>query len=55
MKNDPKELITVKTEIRRNKYECKIYTRQIQKRYRVVYDKRVVLPTLNTVPFGYRM
>ena len=48
-------MITVKTEIQRHKHENpKVYTRQINKHYSVVYDKRRVLPDFNTLPIGYR-
>ncbi len=50
----PIELITVKTEIRRDKHESQVYNRVIAKHYGVVYDKRRILPDLTTVPFGYR-
>ena len=52
--NDPKELITVKTEIRRNKHTSEVFNRVVSKHYGVVYDKRRILPDLSTVPYGYR-
>ena len=53
--NKPKELITVKTEIRRSKTaEIEVYNKEVEKHYGVVYDKRVVRPDFTTVPFGYR-
>ena len=53
-KNTPKELITVKTEIRRSKTDRTVFNRVIAKHYGVVYDKRIVKPDFTTVPFGYR-
>ena len=53
-KNKPKELITVKTEIRRSKTDRTVFNRVIAKHYGVVYDKRIVKPDFTTVPFGYR-
>ena len=53
--NKPKELITVKTEIRRSKTaKIQVYNKEFEKHYGVVYDKRVVRPDFTTVPFGYR-
>ena len=52
--NRPKELITVKTELVRDKYKPKVFNRVISKHYGVVYDKRIVLPDFTTIPFGYR-
>ena len=40
--NKPKQLITVKTEIRRSKDEkIEVYNKKVEKHYGVVYDKRV--------------
>lgn len=50
------DVITVKTEIRRDKHEPKVYSREIRKNYGVVYDKRKVLKDkMTTVPFGYKI
>lgn len=46
-------LITVKTEIHRDKYKPKVYNRVVEKRYGIVYDKRKVLDNCTTVPYGY--
>ena len=52
--NENTELVTVTTEICRHKYENPmVYTRQISKKYNVVYNKRRVLDDLTTVPYGY--
>jgi hypothetical protein len=39
--------------ISRDARKRKIYNREEQKNYRMVYTKRVILPDLNTVPYGY--
>ena len=52
--NSPQELITVKTELRRDKHQPQVYNRVVSKHYGVVYDKRKILPDLSTVPFGFR-
>ena len=52
--NKPKEMITVKTEIRRSVKKMEVINRKIEKHYGVVYDKRMVRPDFTTVPFGYR-
>ena len=53
-KNEKKELITVKTELVRDKYKPKVFNRIISKHYGVVYDKRIVLPDFTSIPFGFR-
>ena len=52
--NEKKELITVKTELVRDKYKPKVFNRVISKHYGVVYDKRKVLPDFTSIPFGFR-
>ena len=52
--NAPKELVTVKTELVRDKYKPKVFNRVVSKHYGVVYDKRIVLPDFTTFPFGFR-
>lgn len=52
--NDNMKLVTVKTELRRDKYEPKVITKVIEKRYGVVYNKRNVKDDLTTVPYGYK-
>ena len=49
-RNEKKELVTVKTELVRDKYKPKV----ISKHYGVVYDKRKVLPDFTSIPFGFR-
>ena len=53
-KNEKKELITVKTELVRDKYKPKVFNRVISKHYGVVYNKRKVLPDFTSIPFGFR-
>ena len=49
-----KTVVTVnEKKIKRDKYSCKIYNTKEIKRYRAVYNKRIILPDLTTVPFGY--
>ena len=51
LKNDETKLVTIKTEIKRNKYESKVYSSVVKKHYGVVYDKRVVLDNYETKPY----
>ena len=44
---------TTNVQICRNKYEHTLFTKTEQKKYSVVYDKRVVLPNMDTRPYGY--
>ena len=44
---------TVKTEIRRDKYDTVIKTSRIVKNYGMCYDKRRIVNNYETVPFGY--
>ena len=53
-RNEKKELVTVKTELVRDKYKPKVFNRVISKHYGVVYDKRQVLPDFTSIPFGFR-
>ena len=41
-KNDETKLVTIKTEIKRNKYESRVYSSVVKKHYGVVYDKRFI-------------
>ena len=50
---DDKQLKTIKTEIRRNKHESTVFSRNVEKHYGVVYDKRIVIDSYKTVPYGY--
>ena len=53
-KGENVDLVTVTTEICRHKYENPmVYTRQVAKKYNVVYNKRRVLDNFTTVPYGY--
>lgn len=57
MRNDvinEEEYVIVKNEIRRNKYTTEVFNRTVNKKYSVVYDKRVVFPDYTTIPFGYK-
>ena len=54
IKKESTELVTVKTEIVRDKYQTKVMNRVISKKYNVVYDKRRVFPDFTKVPFGYK-
>jgi hypothetical protein len=49
-----KTVITVNDKkIRRKKFESKVYNTKEIKKYRAVFNKRIISPNLTTVPFGY--
>ena len=53
---NPSETKTIALEqsnIKRNKNDWTVHTNNIEKIYRLVYDKRIILPDLSTIPFGY--
>ena len=52
---DPlKTVITVNDKkIKRKKFESKLYNSKEIKKYSAVFNKRIILPNLKTVPFGY--
>ena len=51
----PVELITVKTELCRDKHDPKVYNRVISKYYGVIYDKRRVLADFTTLPYDLKV
>jgi hypothetical protein len=53
MKKEPTSLVTIKTQITRNKYKQDVYNRTIAKHYSIVYDKRQLMENFSTLPFGY--
>lgn len=52
--NENHQLVTITTEVLRNKHKPRVYTRTVKKHYGVVYDKRRVFEDMTTVPYGYR-
>jgi hypothetical protein len=49
-----KTVVTVNNnQITRNKFRNIIYNTRLVKKYRACYTKRIILPNLTTVPFGY--
>ena len=40
--------------ITRDKTNWTVHTKTCRKKYRLVYDKRVILDDLSTIPFGYK-
>ena len=48
------ELITVSTQIARDKHRATVYNRKVPKHYGIVYDKNRVIHGFKTVPHGYR-
>ena len=51
--NEKKTIALQQSNIKRNKNEWTVHTNNIEKIYRLVYDKRIILPDLTTIPFGY--
>ena len=55
MKQEDPKLVTITTEICRHKYgDPMLYTRDVEKKYSVVYNKRRVLDDFTTLPYGYK-
>jgi hypothetical protein len=54
MKNEKEEIVLVKTQICRNKKDPCVYNKIVKKNYSMIYDKRVILKNLTSVPFGYK-
>ena len=52
--NTADDMMTVMTQILRDKIKARIYTKKVPKRYGVVYNKRRVLNDYTTQPFGYK-
>ena len=50
----PKELVTIKTELLRDRNKAIVFNRVVPKHYGVVYDKRRVLSDFTTLPFGFK-
>ena len=48
-----KTISLLQSNIKRNKSNWTVETNNIEKIYRLVYDKRIILPNLTTIPFGY--
>ncbi|CAC5397933.1 unnamed protein product [Mytilus coruscus] len=46
--------LTNPTKICRLPNQRKIFSREEKKKYKFTYDKRVILPNFNTVPYGYK-
>ncbi len=50
---DTTHLLTCTETIVRNKKKFTLHNRSFMKRFKVVYDKRVLLPYYTTLPYGY--
>ena len=46
-------VVTNPSKISRDKYNNILYNRVEKKKYRVVYDKRIIIDDYDTVPYGY--
>ena len=46
-------VLTNPTKICRDKYANLVFNRKEEKQYRVIYDKRVILKDLDTLPYGH--
>ena len=54
MNNNPMELITVRTDLLRDKHKHQVYNRVVRECAVVVYVKRSMLGDMPIVPYGYR-
>lgn len=50
---EPNQERVIQNTITRNKKDWTVATKQCEKIYRLVYDKRVILNDLSTIPYGY--
>ena len=51
--SENKTIVLEQSNIKRNKNDWTVHSNHIEKIYRLVYDKRIILPNLTTIPFGY--
>jgi len=53
--NEKLQIALKQSNIKRNKTDWTLHNNNVEKIYRMVYDKRVILPNLYTIPFGYKL
>jgi hypothetical protein len=53
--NENLQIALKQSNIKRNKTYLTLHNYNVDKIYRMVYDKRVILPNLYTIPIGYKL
>ncbi len=52
-RDDSRYILTQNNNIVRNKKQMTLHNRSFEKKFKVVYDKRVLLPDFTTIPYGF--
>ena len=53
--NEKLQIALKQSNVQRNTTDWTLHNNNVDKIYRMVYDKRDILPNLYTIPFGYRL